>query len=134
MRLLTHNTLMNNAADAKGKGFPLRITAAVVKVDDNVGRASEERQISFVKGILPTLQWDALVQASQEMGVPGLPPTLTEDLAGNPEFCVALYHVLMHVHLIQGMLTCPVTDREFPVQDGIPNMMIEETEAPAVRL
>ena len=60
MRLMTHNTLTNNSADAKGKGFPLRITASVVKVDENVAE-SEERQISFVKGILPTLEWDALV-------------------------------------------------------------------------
>ena len=63
MRLLTHNTLTNNAANGKGKGFPLRITATIVKVDENV-EASEERQISFVKGILPTLEWYALVQAS----------------------------------------------------------------------
>jgi multifunctional methyltransferase subunit TRM112 len=34
----------------------------------------------------------------------------------------------MNIHLVQGMLTCPVTGREFPVTDGIPNMMLEEEE------
>ena len=68
-----------------------------------------------------------------EMGISTLPSVLTSDLAENADFCKALYHILMHVHLIQGMLTCPATGREFPVQDGIPNMMIDETEAEAVR-
>ena len=65
MRLLTHNTMRNNAADAKGKGFPLRITASQVRVEEVVQESSlefEERQIAFVSGILPTLDWPALVQ------------------------------------------------------------------------
>ena len=61
MRLLTHNTLRNNSAAAKGKGFPLRITVAEVRVEENAAPI-EERQISFVQGVLPTLDWPALVQ------------------------------------------------------------------------
>ena len=68
------------------------------------------------------------------MGIPTLPPALTVEMAEDPEFCKALYHVLMNVHLIEGMMTCPVTRREFPVLDGIPNMIIEEEEAEGVRL
>jgi hypothetical protein len=70
MRLLTHNTLRNNAAEAKGKGFPLKITAAEVRVIDDPhgrgGEAAEEstarRDREFVKRLLPTLEWPALVQ------------------------------------------------------------------------
>jgi multifunctional methyltransferase subunit TRM112 len=58
---------------------------------------------------------------------------LGQELAEDEQFLKALYHVLMNVHLIQGMLTCPVTGREFPVMDGIPNMMIQEDECEAVR-
>ena len=61
MRLLTHNTLRNNSAAAKGKGFPLRITAAEVKVDGNAAPLDEQRA-AFLKGIIPTLDWPALVQ------------------------------------------------------------------------
>lgn len=68
------------------------------------------------------------------MGIPTLPPTLTMEMAEDAEFCKALYHVLMNVHLVEGMLTCPETGREFPVQDGIPNMIIPEEEAAAVRM
>ena len=61
MRLLTHNTLRNNSAGAKGKGFPLRITAAEVKVDENAAPLDEQR-LAFLKGIIPTLDWPSLVQ------------------------------------------------------------------------
>lgn len=132
MRLLTHNTLRNNSAAAKGKGFPLRITAAEVKVDESVALLDEQR-IAFLKGIIPTLDWPALVQAAKEMGIPTLPPTLTEDIASDPSFLDALNHILFHVHLVQGLLTCPVTAKEFPVQNGIPNMILDEEECEAVR-
>ena len=61
MRLLTHNTLKNNSAKAKGKGFPLRITATEIKVEESLS-LSDEQQIAFVKGVLPTLDWPALTQ------------------------------------------------------------------------
>ena len=72
-------------------------------------------------------------QAAKEVGIPTLPPALTEDMAADDDFLAALNHVLFHVHLVQGMLTCPITEREFPVQNGIPNMMLEEEECEAVR-
>lgn len=119
---------------AKGKGFPLRITVAQIRVDDdNDDNVDDSTKISFIKGILPNLDWPALVTASQAMGIQTLPTTLTEELAQNDSFLVALYHVLMNVHLVQGILTCPVTGREFVVQNEIPNMILEEDECEAVR-
>lgn len=67
------------------------------------------------------------------MGILTLPPVLTEDMANDRDFLTALNHVLMHVHLVQGMLVCPVTGKEFPVQNGIPNMILTEEECEAVR-
>lgn len=70
MRLLTHNTLRNNSANAKGKGFPLKITAVEVRVDDSSngggggGAGQQQQKIAFVKGILPVLDWNALVAVS----------------------------------------------------------------------
>lgn len=132
MRLLTHNALKNNSAEAKGKGFPLRITSAQIRVDDDDG-VPDDTKISFMQGILPNIDWPALVAASHAMGLSTLPPSLTEDLADNNMFLTALYHVLMNVHLVQGVLTCPVTGREFVVQNEIPNMILEEEECEAVR-
>jgi hypothetical protein len=67
MRLLTHNTLRNQAADAKGKGFPLQIRSAhKIRVDDvpnaDQQASDNDRKIRFVSNILPTLDWSALVQ------------------------------------------------------------------------
>jgi multifunctional methyltransferase subunit TRM112 len=67
------------------------------------------------------------------MGISTLPSTLTESLSEDPAFLQALYHILMNVHLTKGMLTCPVTGREFPVTDGVPNMMLQEEECEKVR-
>lgn len=67
------------------------------------------------------------------MGIPTLPEVLTEDLAQDRDFLVALYHILMNVHLVVGTLTCPLTKREFLVTKEIPNMMLEEEECERVR-
>jgi hypothetical protein len=60
MRLLTHNALRNNSAAAKGRGFPLRIEATEVRVDD--GAEIDERALLFVRRTLAMLDWPALVQ------------------------------------------------------------------------
>ena len=89
---------------------------------------------SFSRFLTSTVYFPNLCsQAAKEMGIPTLPPTLTEDIANDASFLDALNHILFHVHLVQGLLTCPVTDREFPVQNGIPNMILEEEECEAVR-
>mmetsp|Transcript_11811 Transcript_11811/g.18136 ORF Transcript_11811/g.18136 Transcript_11811/m.18136 type:complete len:136 (-) Transcript_11811:258-665(-) len=135
MRLLTHNTLRNSSQKAKGEGFPLKITATEIRVEEAPVLTEDEQQLSFVKGILGMLDWSALVKAASEMGLENaLPPMLTEDLVKDEDFLRALFHVLMNVHLVNGILTCPVTGREFPVMDGIPNMMLEEEECEAVRI
>jgi len=61
MRLLTHNTMRNNTLEAKGQGYPLKITAVEVQVLENPDGVSD-RNVNFVKHILPTIQWKALVQ------------------------------------------------------------------------
>ncbi len=134
MRLLTHNAMRNNSDAAKGKGWPLQITAIEVRVDDasEIGSDSE-REISFVRGILGMLDWPTLVKGSSQLGLTTLPPTLSDDMAKDPEFLRALYHVLMNVHLVKGMLTCPDTGREFPVTNGIVDFTMEEDECENVR-
>jgi hypothetical protein len=70
MRLLTHNTLRNNAADAKGKGFPLKITAQDIRVDSisddaRGGTVVRHQALAFVRSsVLNMLDWNALVQVS----------------------------------------------------------------------
>mmetsp|Transcript_21104 Transcript_21104/g.24295 ORF Transcript_21104/g.24295 Transcript_21104/m.24295 type:complete len:155 (+) Transcript_21104:31-495(+) len=153
MRLLTHNTLRNNSAEAAaskinkiqqhgeiGGGYPLKITATEVRVDtdsasnDNSSNDSADREVAFVTGILGTIEWEVLVKAASSCGLGGaLPKALTEDLTKDPTFLRALYHVLMNVHVVSGMLTCPTTGREFPITNGIVNFMLEEDECEIIR-
>ena len=75
MRLLTHNTLRNNSAAAKGKGFPLKITATEIRVDEpNQDNDDREREIAFAKKMLVMLDWSALVQVRFSIGLEGLFP------------------------------------------------------------
>lgn len=62
MRLLTHNTLRNHAADAKGQGYPLRITTCQQVRVDSTSTLTPDQQVAFVQNILPILHWDALVE------------------------------------------------------------------------
>jgi len=64
VRLLTLALMRNNSAEAKGKGFPLNVTAKEVNVEENAGPI-EDREIAFVKGVLPTLDWVAATQIAQ---------------------------------------------------------------------
>ena len=135
MRLLTHNVMRNNtAAASKSATSPLRITATQVRVDepsssnDDDDDDTRRREVEFAKHTLPILHWESLVQGARAMGLDSLPPSVTPELAGDEGFLRALYHVLMNVHLVNGMLTCADTGREFPVTDGVVNMMLEEGE------
>jgi multifunctional methyltransferase subunit TRM112 len=134
MRLLTHNLMRNNTEGAGGNGFPLKITATEIRVDAVALEQDAERQVAFVKGVLGVIDWPALVQAASQMGLSTLPPQLSENMANDPTFLQALYQILMNVHLVKGILTCPVTGREFAVSDGIPNMMLEEEECEHIRM
>lgn len=131
MRLLTHNVLRNNTAAAKGSNSPLRITATEVRVDEptsNDDTDAQRREIEFAKNMLPALNWDTLIEGAKAMGLDSLPPSVTPELANDEGFLRALYHVLMDVHLVNGMLVCTETGKEFPVTDGIANFMLEEHE------
>jgi multifunctional methyltransferase subunit TRM112 len=141
MRLLTHNIMRNNSAAAcktNNCNIPPRITAAtqirvdepIVDDDDDINNvfSRKRREIEFVKHTLPILHWESLVLAANALGLESLPTEVTMELAQDDDFLRALYHVLMNVHLVNGMLTCSETGREFPVTDGIVNMMLEESE------
>ncbi len=127
--------MRNNSASKTNCNVPPRITAATqirvdepIADDDGDGVNRKRREIEFVKHTLPILHWESLVLAANALGLESLPTEVTIELAQDDEFLRALYHVLMNVHLVNGMLTCSETGREFPVTDGIVNMMLEESE------
>jgi multifunctional methyltransferase subunit TRM112 len=51
-----------------------------------------------------------------------LPSHVDDALAAN------LFRLLFEIHVLEGVLVCPDTGREFPIKDGIPNMVLHADE------
>jgi len=84
----------------------------------------------FLRDMIPRLEWGALAEAAASLGcdppLPATPPT-DEDLRDD-DFLKRFHHALLEVCLIEGALVCPETGRKFPVEKGIPNMLLTDDE------
>ncbi|XP_031274999.1 multifunctional methyltransferase subunit TRM112 homolog A-like [Pistacia vera] len=122
MRLLTHNMLSSNIKGVTN-GFPLRIEVEKViekQVDFNP---------DFLKNMCPKIEWKALADASRSLGYSELPDEAPESsLLESEEFLKKFHHALLELQLEEGALVCPETGRKFPVNKGIPNMLLHEDE------
>ena len=87
--------------------------------------------------ILPKVDYEVLRQACQQLAevcamqeekidLPELPDTLPNEL--DDALAANLFRVLFELHVQEGLLICPDTGREFPIKDGIPNMILHEDE------
>uniref|UniRef100_A0A4W5NHL1 tRNA methyltransferase activator subunit 11-2 n=1 Tax=Hucho hucho TaxID=62062 RepID=A0A4W5NHL1_9TELE len=94
-------------------------------------RVSEvEFNPNFVSRMIPTLDWSALVQAADGLGLlQGLPAELVTDYEKNEDFLRKVHRVLLEVEVLEGCLQCPESGREFPISRGVPNMLLNEDEA-----
>jgi len=52
----------------------------------------------------------------------------SEDDFPPQELLEKLHHSLFEIHVVKGALVCPETGRKFPIDDGIPNMLLHEDE------
>ena len=86
----------------------------------------------FIRKMMKRLNYDALKQAAQQMGVEGLPDVVDEArLESDDDLLQLLHHAMLEVHLEEGSLICPESGRKFPVSAGIPNMLLHEDEVHA---
>ncbi|KAJ6398809.1 hypothetical protein OIU77_019554 [Salix suchowensis] len=127
MRLFTHNMLSSNIKGV-ANGFPLRIEAEQVlekQVDFNP---------DFLRNLFPKLEWKALVDGARALGYAELPEAADSSMLESEEFLRKVHHALLELHLEEGALTCPETGRKFPVNKGIPNMLLHEDEETSLQL
>ncbi|CAH1390993.1 unnamed protein product [Nezara viridula] len=123
MKLLTHNMLSSKCIKGVNLGYPLGIEARDIKVS-KVDFNSE-----FVTRIIPKLDYKTLYGAAEKLGhATDLPQTVVENFESNEDFLQKVHHVLLEVEVIDGDLICPETGRKFPINAGIPNMLINEDE------
>ncbi|GAB5029555.1 trm112-like protein at1g22270-like [Nannochloropsis oceanica] len=121
MRLITHNMLKSNIKGVVN-GFPLRIEADKVEVKET------EFNAEFVQNLLPKIEWGALREASKALGMDELPEKVEEGNKTDESFLEIVHKLLLDVHVLEGALVCPETGRRFPINEGIPNMLLHEDE------
>ena len=109
------------------KGYPLKIEVTEVVIEES----PVDREL--VTRLLPKLKYDTLLGALREVStqcdeqLPELPAELpTEEL--DDALVADLHKVLFDVHVVEGQLVCPDTGRQFPIKEGIPNMILHEDE------
>jgi multifunctional methyltransferase subunit TRM112 len=119
------------------KGYPLLIRPVTVVVEE----APLDREL--LRRILGKVDYGALQQARGElvvhcrqqhpdMELPEIPATVPElpesDNDNDDTVALSLFRWLFEIHVLEGCLVCPDTKREFPIKDGIPNMILHEDE------
>ena len=119
MRLLTHSSLRNPAADAV-EGLPLQIEVSEMEIEEKP--FSED----FLLSVLSSIRWEAVLIAARAIGMGDTTPAaLTPQLLQDKDFLQACFHLLINVNVKSGVLTCSETGRQFPIIDGIPDMMYD---------
>ncbi|XP_023028109.1 multifunctional methyltransferase subunit TRM112-like protein [Leptinotarsa decemlineata] len=123
MKLLTHNMLTSKCMKGVSVGYPLGLNASDVRVSE------VDFNPEFVAKMIPKLDWSVLYNAAESIGqLEDLPKELISNYENNPEFLKKVHHVLLEVDIINGELICPETGRKFPINNGIPNMLLNEDE------
>ena len=122
MRLLTYISLKSNIKGTSGEGV-LKLEIAKMSVKETTPN------LNFVKGQLPHVEWKAVLMAAGAVGLKGLPEQYSDTLLEDESFLVAMHNLLIDIHVETGTLTCPETDHEFPIANGLPDMLIPEDKA-----
>lgn len=79
--------------------------------------------------MLPRLDWSTIKLAANSVGFQGLPEEINlETSANDTELLQKLHHLLLEIQITEGSLICPETNRVFPINNGIPNMLLNEDE------
>lgn len=84
-----------------------------------------EMDEQLVERMKETIEWDGLraaVADLRKLKVLDVPEPNPNDSL------MTLHHLLFNIHILEGVLACPETNREFVVKDGIPNMVLHEDE------
>ncbi|KAJ4874508.1 Multifunctional methyltransferase subunit TRM112-like protein [Raphanus sativus] len=121
MRLIVHNMLTCNIKGVVNK-FPLRIEAEKVVIKKEV-----DFNTDFLRHMLAKIEWKALVDGARSMGYTELPDHAPE-AEESYSFLKKFHHALLELHLEEGSLVCQETGRKFPVEKGVPNMLLHEDE------
>lgn len=115
MKLITHNLLSSRFLKNVQIGYPLKL---VVSQSEEV---TSEYNSDFLQKMMSKIDYSVLRAAAQECG-----QKLPETLENPAEDDLKLVHkALFDIEVISGTLICPESGKEFPIKEGIPNMLSE---------
>ncbi|EPY53477.1 tRNA (guanine-N2-)-methyltransferase regulatory subunit Trm112 [Schizosaccharomyces cryophilus OY26] len=125
MKLLTVNflTCSNKRCSGTSEAFPLKIEDAKLAIQEI------ELKPEFLRNILPRVDWNALLISTRQLGNHSLPeekPELTEE--SDEVLLKSLHNVLLETEITEGKMTCGSCGHVYPIYEGIPNMLLSETE------
>ena len=126
MRLITHNLLICNVRSCVGRGAPLRVNAM------EITHIPTEMKPEVLQKFVGRINWQHFRETVGELG-DGLPETIGEAELANEELLQKVHKWLLDVsptqtHITTGALVCSSCGRSYPIERGIPNMVLEETE------
>ncbi|KIJ67447.1 hypothetical protein HYDPIDRAFT_173963 [Hydnomerulius pinastri MD-312] len=120
VRLITHNLLACHVKGCTSNNFPLKFQDVQIELQE------AEFNPDFVRNIIPRLEWGALVDAAKQVGDTSLPPEQPEMM--DDDLLQKLHHVLLEIHVVEGVMICPNCNHSYPISNGIPNMLLAEHE------
>ncbi|EGC34726.1 hypothetical protein DICPUDRAFT_153040 [Dictyostelium purpureum] len=121
MKVLTHNMMACTKKQCMGKGFPLAVECS------NFETLNQEFNVEFTKNIYPKLDWKGIMEMAQKFNIPISADVTTHSLK-DEKFLKSLHHLLCNFKVITGSLQCPNCQRVYPIDKGIPNMLLREDE------
>ena len=121
VKLLTHNFLTSNVRGVK-VSFPLRVVAEEVEHEDG------EFDAALTVRMIPRIDYAALLAACAAVGYDALPAQPPASPESDEPFLRALHHALFNINIVRGAFVCPESNRQFPIEGGIPNMVLNEDE------
>jgi multifunctional methyltransferase subunit TRM112 len=112
---------MCNLKSCAGLNFPL-----LLQFNEVAEESTEYNQVLTQK-MLRKIDWRAFHQVAEGLGHT-LPEELSEEDQTNEALMQRIHHLLFNVIIVSGGLTCQKCGRVYPIDKGIPNMLLEETE------
>ncbi|CAH8497962.1 unnamed protein product [Schistosoma turkestanicum] len=125
MKLFLHNILTSRVLKSVKVGYPLKLKASALKV------STVDYDPASVARLIPKVEWSVVKSVADEIGeeyIPCLPAEIPSNYSENEEFLKLAHRALLEIDVMEGALVCPETGREFPISNGIPNMLVNEGE------
>ena len=125
MKAITHNILICNIkkCEESKKNFPFIIIA------NKVENKPSKFDIELTKKLYESLDKEALNEFCKDLNMVKYDFTKIDDnIKKENEFWKYVHKVIDETLIIEGNLKCPNCQREFPIINGIPDMVLRDDE------